>query len=122
MIPIPLEMVSLKDVQNEEARYRNLLNLELRYINQNINAILTRAKYVYESVVIHKDEILMNTCCDFKKLEVACVEFIKSHGLQTEQIETDAASVSAAIERNEQERNKRAHPHTKPPRNSHNER
>jgi protein AbiQ len=80
MIPIPLDALRLKDFSIEDPKYRNLLDIELRYINRNVGAILTRARYVYTSVVDKKDPAMIQNCCDFKALETACVEYTRERG------------------------------------------
>jgi protein AbiQ len=91
MIPIPLDTVRLKDFSIEDPKYRNLLDIELRYINRNVGAILTRARYVYNSVVVKKDPAMVKNCCDFKALEAACAEYTKQ---QSPKMTTDASKPS----------------------------
>ena len=85
MIPVPLDVLQLKDLNKEDPKYRNFLDIELRYINKNVRAILTRAKYVYNSVVEKADSEMVRTCCNFKALEIACFEYMKAHVKQNEQ-------------------------------------
>jgi hypothetical protein len=94
MIPIPNSAVSLKDIGSEDPAYRNLLNLELRYINQNATAIFTRARYVYQSVVQKKDPAMVKNCCDFKALEAACAEYER---ITKQQTQTEAQGETAII-------------------------
>ena len=75
MIPVPLDAIRLKDLDREDSKYRNLLDIELRYINRNVGAILTKARYVYNSVVHKKDPSMITNCCDFKALEAVCTEW-----------------------------------------------
>ena len=83
-MPVPLGAVSLKDFSKEDPKYRNLLDIELRYINRNVTAILTRAKYVYESVVVKAEPEMIKNCCDFKALESACAKYIDSRPMARE--------------------------------------
>lgn len=79
MIPIPARAVSVKNFDNEPSKdYRRLLDLELRFCKKNIKTIHRLAKFVYNTVVENKDPIMVKNCCNFKKLEFACAEYIKS--------------------------------------------
>jgi len=93
MIPVPQGAVTLKDIDNEEPQYKNLLNIELQDINKHVNAILTRARYVYDMVVIKKNPLMVKNCCDFKALEAACAEYERL----TEQQLQPETSVGAGI-------------------------
>ncbi|MDR1532466.1 MAG: type III toxin-antitoxin system ToxN/AbiQ family toxin [Clostridiales bacterium] len=80
MIPVPPGAAAVKRIENESSdKYRNLLNMELRYVNRNTRAILTRARYVYNSAVMKKDPSMIKNCCNFKVLETACAEYAKTH-------------------------------------------
>ena len=83
MIPVPHSALKVKNLGKEDPKYRNLLDIELRYINRNVTAILTRAKYVYNSVVYKAMPEMVKICCDFKALEAACAEYIKMHSADT---------------------------------------
>ena len=79
MIPVPPNIVSVKNFDDEPSSdYRRLLDLELRFCRKNSNVIRRLAKLVYNTVVNNKDPIMVKNCCDFKKLETACAEYIKS--------------------------------------------
>jgi len=78
MIPVPLDAVSVKKIIEEPSlEYRRLLDLELMYCQKNAKTVYRTAKYVYNTVVAQKDPIMVRNCCDFKKLEIACAEYIK---------------------------------------------
>jgi protein AbiQ len=80
MLPVPPGVATVKRISAEPSRqYRNLLDMELRYINRNATAIFTRAKYVYNSVVVKKEPGMIKNCCDFKPLEAACAAYAKEH-------------------------------------------
>jgi protein AbiQ len=77
MIPVPPDAISVKRIADEPSdKYRVLLNMELQYCRKNANAIYSRAKFVYDSVTIKNDPLMVKNCCDFKKLEAACAEYI----------------------------------------------
>jgi len=76
MIPVPPGVATIKRIKDEPSpEYRRLLNLELRYCQKNANAIRRTAKHVYNTVANGKDLIMINNCCDFSKLEVACADY-----------------------------------------------
>ena len=78
MIPVPPGVVSVKQIADEPSeKYRVLLNMELQYCRRNANAIYSRARFVYDSVTVKKDPLMVKNCCDFKKLEAACAEYSK---------------------------------------------
>jgi protein AbiQ len=79
MIPVPPGAVTVKKIKDEPSpEYRRLLDLELKYCQKNANTIYRLAKHVYNSVVGKKDPVMVKNCCDFKKLETACAEYIKN--------------------------------------------
>ena len=76
MIPVPKGTASLKDIANEPSeRYKRLLNWEIEFCNKNKDMIYSRARFVYNSVVVKKDSLMVKNCCDFKALEAACAEY-----------------------------------------------
>ena len=78
MIPIPPGAVSLKDIDSEPSQnYKFLLYNELRFCNKNADYIRHRARIVYDSVTVKKIPLMVQNCCDFGKLEIACSEYIK---------------------------------------------
>jgi protein AbiQ len=80
MIPVPPGVAALKRIAEEQSpKYRRLLNWELQFCRKNAAMIFTRAKYVYNSVVVKKDPAMIKNCCDFKALEQACAEYGKEH-------------------------------------------
>ena len=80
MIPVPPNAIAIKSFSEEPSpAYRRLLNWELRYCQRNANTIYRLARYVYTSVVVRKDPLMVRNCCDFTALESACLEYIQSH-------------------------------------------
>lgn len=76
MIPVPSGVVSVKSIKNEPSiEYRRLLNLELRFCRKNEKAIRRMAKHIHNIVVNGKDPIMAKNCCDFSKLEAACIKY-----------------------------------------------
>jgi len=79
MIPVPPGAVSIKRIADEpSSKYRILLDMELQYCRKNAKAIYSRARFVYDSVTVKKDPLMLKNCCDFKRLEAACTEYTKS--------------------------------------------
>jgi len=78
MIPVPKGkgVMLVKNFGNEIPSYRRLLDLELQFCRRNSRAIYRIAKYVYTTVVNGNDQIMVKNCCDFKKLESACIKYI----------------------------------------------
>ena len=80
MIPVPPGAISVKSIKDEPSpKYRRLLELELRYCQKNANTIYRLAKHIYNTVVGQKDSVMVRNCCDFKGLEKACAEYIKTN-------------------------------------------
>ena len=76
MIPLPPGVYTVKKIKDEPSpEYRRLLDWELDYCIKNAKAIFRMAKYVYNSVVVKKDPLMVKNCCDFPKLETACSEY-----------------------------------------------
>lgn len=77
MIPVPPDVISVKKIADEKSeKYRILLNMELQFCRKNANAIHSRARFVYNAVTAKKDPLMVKNCCDFKKLENACAEYV----------------------------------------------
>jgi protein AbiQ len=77
MIPVPPNAVSVKQIANEPSeKYRILLNMELQYCRKNANAIYSRARFVYDAVTLKQDPLMIKNCCNFKKLETACANYV----------------------------------------------
>jgi len=78
MIPVPHGVATIKSIKDEPSpEYRRLLNMELRFCQKNANTIHRMAKHIHNTVVNGKDSIMAKNCCDFSKLELACVEYSK---------------------------------------------
>ena len=76
MIPVPSGVVTVKSIKNEPSlEYRRLLDLELRFCRKNEKAIRRMAKHIHNTVVNGKDPIMAKNCCDFGKLEAACIDY-----------------------------------------------
>ena len=77
MIPVPPGVATIKSIKDEPSHeYRRLLNLELRFCQRNANAIHRTAKHIHNIVVNGKDPMMAKNCCDFSKLELACIKYL----------------------------------------------
>jgi len=77
MIPVPPNVITAKKIKDEPSpEYRRLLDFELQFCLRNETAIRRQARYVYTTVTQNRDPIMVKNCCDFKKLETACAEYI----------------------------------------------
>lgn len=74
MFPVPQSEIQRKDFSKEDQNYKNLINSEYRYCKLHQDAILKKAREVYDRT-IHKVPIYKMNCCDFKLLEVKCKEW-----------------------------------------------
>ena len=68
MVPASEPFITLTDFSSKPQKYKDLVNAEVKYCNQNITAIYKKAKEVYK-IGINKKHPLNHTCCDFKLLE-----------------------------------------------------
>lgn len=79
MIPVPaecLEQLVIKDVEDE--KYRILLHKEYRFCIDNEERIKKKANKIYNMVTTNRKPLLTENSCDFKVLEKAYREYIKS--------------------------------------------
>ena len=77
-------------VNEKELKYRNLLNAQLKWMNSNYDKIIQRALRLYNLYKYDShNENIRKRCCDFKLLELKCVEYsMKSiHTLKDETYE-----------------------------------
>lgn len=79
MIPVPDECITrliIKDEPDED--YRNLLNKEYRFCQNNKDRIQKKAKKIYDMVISNKKQQLTDNSCDFLLLEKGYVQYKKS--------------------------------------------
>lgn len=69
MIPVPEDCVQLLNVNEQDEKYKALINEQIIIINQNEKNILHRAKVTYDCVTKRTNKFLINISCDFKILE-----------------------------------------------------
>lgn len=76
MIPVPDECLERLVIKNEEdEKYRTLLNKEYQFCIDNEEKIKKKANKIYNMVVENKKQILTDNSCDFKLLEKAYCEY-----------------------------------------------
>lgn len=80
MVPVPescLTRLSIKDI--EDVNYRNLLNKEYRFCQNNAERIQKKAVKIYNMVILNRKQVLTDNSCDFKILEEAYDKYISEH-------------------------------------------
>lgn len=78
MFPVPDNLVKMKDFSKEDYKYKRLLMDELKFCNKNYDKIVSKAKYIYNTVINNSDENMRENCCNFKLLEFKCKEYINN--------------------------------------------
>lgn len=76
MVPVPDTAIIPFDIDKEpDTKYAELLRRQFTYINRNKASVLDHAAKTYFGVVNKKTAFLVKICCDFKKLESACIQY-----------------------------------------------
>jgi len=79
MFPCPsnvLSKVDIGSIAKIDAKYANLLGMELSFCRSNEGIIFQKAKSVY-TLGLDQGSFLGSKCCDFTKLELACSNYVK---------------------------------------------
>ena len=88
MMPIPksyLTKISINQIRNY--KYRNMLKMQIEWINKNELRISNRARNLYYLILHnHTTKDLLMRCCDFRLLERKCDDFMKENELNEEEI------------------------------------
>ena len=63
-----VEMFEKINFDNQDQKYKNLLQMQQRFIRANKSIIIEKAEKLYEYVVIKKDNFYMEKSCDLEKL------------------------------------------------------
>ncbi len=87
MIPVTPDVVKRIDMNPKkydtpkDMAYKGLLNAQLDWCNDNVEAITKKASKLYTQVTEtpEKNRDLTRRCCDFKKLELAMDKYISKH-------------------------------------------
>lgn len=75
MIPIPLDVVTRVNINEQSTAYKQILISQYRFCNKHSDIILKKAKSTYEQYINGKNKFLKTICCDFKKLEEKLKEY-----------------------------------------------
>lgn len=86
MIPVPETAIQLLDFNSRGDKYRDLLQAESKFINDNRNVIYSKAKKIYKNVVHIKTPFFTNISCDFELLEQKLKEYVKDEPKETKYI------------------------------------
>lgn len=74
MVPVSAPFITLIDFSDKPQTYKDLINAEIKYCNQNIEKKHKKAKEVY-TLGINSKQPLNFTCCNFKLLEAKSLLF-----------------------------------------------
>lgn len=86
MIPVPETAIQLLDFNSRGDKYRDLLQAESKFINDNKNVIYTKAKKIYKNVVHIKTPFFTNISCNFELLEQKSKEYVNDVPKETNYI------------------------------------
>lgn len=86
MIPVPETAIQLLDFNSRGDKYRDLLQAESDFINDNRNMIYSKAKKIYRNVVHIKIPFFRSISCDFELLEQKSKEYVGSANKETKHI------------------------------------
>ena len=83
MIPVPETAIQLLDFNSRGDKYRDLLQAESNFINDNKNVIYSKAKKIYKNVVHIKIPFFINISCGFELLEQKLKEYVGDAAKET---------------------------------------
>lgn len=75
MIPVPEYAIQLLDMGSRGDKYKDLLQAEIDFINDNKNEIYSKARKMYRNVEKIKIPFFVNISCDYKVLEKKSKEY-----------------------------------------------
>ena len=76
MIPVPETAIQLLDFNSRGDKYRDLLQAESDFINDNKATIYSKAKKIYKNVVHIKIPFFISIACNFELLEQKSKEYV----------------------------------------------
>ena len=77
MIPVPDSEVNIIDIERiPDEKYKNLLRKQADFIGSHEKLIIKKAERLYKIVNSGKQPRLNMRCCDYKLLEIKCLEYI----------------------------------------------
>lgn len=82
MFPAPKDVLTVKDFSKEIPTYSRLLITEYQYCKKHLDAIKSKASFVYQTVIHGKNPLMTKNCCNFLKLETACLEYCKTNNIE----------------------------------------
>lgn len=102
MIPVPeSEIISFNINDVKDKKYKNLLRDQAKYIKSNRKYIIKKAKRLYSIFNSGKHPIINARCCNFKLLEIKCVEYIENlkvkSDIQKHVKEVDESQIEVAV-------------------------
>jgi len=77
MIPVPENSIQLLDFNSRGEKYRDLLQAESDFINDNKDIIYEKAQKIYRNVVKVKIEFFKQISCNFELLEEKSKYYLK---------------------------------------------
>lgn len=77
MLPVPETAIQLLDFNSRGEKYRDLLQTESNFINDNKNVIYSKAKKIYKNVVHKKVPFFSSISCNFELLEQKLKEYVE---------------------------------------------
>ena len=83
MIAVPETAIHLLDFNSRGDKYRDLLQAESDFINDNKNVIYSKAKKIYRNVVHIKIPFFSSISCDFELLEKKSKEYVGNGSEET---------------------------------------
>ncbi len=75
MIPVSEEAIRLLDFNERGNKYKDLLQTEIDFINDNKDIIYAKANKIYINVVKIKIPFFINISCNYKLLEEKCTKY-----------------------------------------------
>ena len=79
MIPVPDSEVNIIDIEKiPDEKYKNLLRKQADFITSHEKLIIKKAERLYKIVNSGKQPEFNKRCCNYKLLELKCIEYIKA--------------------------------------------
>ncbi|MEN9866561.1 MAG: hypothetical protein RL748_2151 [Pseudomonadota bacterium] len=77
MVPVVESEIAQIDIAMQDAKYRNLLTLQLDFINSKQDPIKAKAAKLHKLITVNKHQHFCRLSCDFSLLELHYVNFGK---------------------------------------------
>ncbi|MFZ7129250.1 type III toxin-antitoxin system ToxN/AbiQ family toxin [Avibacterium avium] len=83
MIPVKKEFISRININLVQDKvYQTLLRKDYQVISNNRDKIENKAKVLYKNVIERNNPYFSKVSCDFKKLEIACDNYLRKNNNQ----------------------------------------